>query len=50
MIQFFSSKGIKLDYVKLAEDIYSFQFDDNRKKVQLRWGQDFYSSKGEEKE
>ena len=50
MIQLFSSKGIQLDYIKLAEDIYSFQFDDSRRKVQLRWGQDFYSSKGEEKE
>ncbi len=48
IIQLMSSKGVKLDYVKLADDIYSFQFDDSRKKVQLRWGQDFYYKKGEE--
>lgn len=46
MVQLFSSKGIKLDYVRLAEDIYYFQTG-NRKRVQLSWGEDFYYEKGE---
>lgn len=49
LIQLMSAnKKIKLDYVNLAEDIYKFQSDDLRKKVQLKWGQDFYKEKGEE--
>lgn len=50
LIQLFSSKGVVLDYAMLAEDIYKFQFDDKRKGVQLKWGQDFYYKKGEDKE
>ena len=42
IIQLLASKGIKLDYIKLAEDIYFFQNPESRKKVQLKWGQDFY--------
>ena len=48
IIQLLGSKNKRLDYVRLAEDIYSFQFDDKRKQVQLRWGQDFYYNKGED--
>lgn len=48
MVQLFKAKGIPLDYVKLAEDLYYFQKPDEKKKVQLRWGQDFYCiNKGE---
>lgn len=43
-----SKKDIKLDYVQLADDIYLFQFDSERKKIQLKWGQDFYYNKGED--
>ena len=50
MIQLFSSKDISLDYEMLAEDLMWFQFDDKRKNVQLRWGQDFYYKKGEDEE
>lgn len=46
-VKLFSSKNIKLDYVKLAENIYNFQFEDSRRKVQLSWGEDFYYNKGE---
>lgn len=43
LIQLMSAdRTIKLDYVKLAEDLYKFQSDDYRKNVQLKWGQDFY--------
>ena len=50
LVNLFSSKDIKLDYVKLAEDIYDFQFEGSRKRIQLSWGQDFYRNKGEEKQ
>lgn len=42
LIQLMKAKGIRLDYVRLAKDLYDFQSEDNRKRVQLRWGQDFY--------
>ncbi len=42
LIELIRSKGIKLDYVMLAKDIYDFQFDEGKKKIQLRWGQDYY--------
>ena len=42
LIELMRSKGIKLDYVMLARDIYDYQFSAGKKKVQLRWGQDFY--------
>ena len=50
LIQLLSSKGIGLDYERLADDIYYFQFDEKRKNVQLKWGQDFYYKKGEHRE
>ncbi|WP_294413419.1 type I-E CRISPR-associated protein Cse2/CasB [uncultured Ruminococcus sp.] len=50
LIQLLASKGIRLDYVQLADDIYQFQFDSERKKIQLKWGRDFYykENKGED--
>ncbi len=42
LIELMRNKGIKLDYVMLAKDIYDCQFSEGKKKVQLRWGQDFY--------
>jgi len=50
LIQLMSSKNIKLDYAMLADDIYTFQFYDRRKNVQLKWGRDFYYKKGEDAE
>lgn len=50
LIQLMGSKGVKLDYCKLAEDLYDYQFDETRKEVRLRWGQDFYYDKKDEKE
>ena len=42
LVELLRSKGIKLDYVMLAKDIYDFRFDEGRRKTRLRWGQDFY--------
>lgn len=36
------SKGIPLDYVDLAGDLYDYQYDDNRVSLRLKWGRDFY--------
>lgn len=44
LIRLIQSKNIKLDYVMLAKDIYDFQFSEGKKRVQLRWGQDFYKT------
>ena len=47
-VELLRAKNIRLDYVRLAKDIYDFQFDESRKKVQLLWAQDFYyNNKGE---
>ena len=37
-----SDKIIGLDYPQFAKDLYNFQYPDGRRKVILRWGQDFY--------
>lgn len=48
LIELMRSKNIRLDYVMLAKDIFDYQFSEGKKKVQLRWGQDFYyNEKGE---
>lgn len=47
-VKLLRANSINLDYVQLAKDIYDYQFDDSRKKVQLLWAQDFYyNEKGE---
>lgn len=43
MIQLFKAKNVHLDYIQLAGDLLDFQYESSRRKVQLRWGQDFYS-------
>lgn len=42
IIQLLRANNIPLDYVRLAGDIYFYQFPNGRSKVRLRWGQDFY--------
>lgn len=43
LIRLLRKEGIALDYVKLACDLYDFQWrEDSQAKVRLRWGQDFY--------
>lgn len=48
IVQLLKSEGIPLDYVRLAEDIYRFQFPNLRSGVRLMWGQDFYYTPHEE--
>lgn len=43
LVKLMRSEGIQLDYSALTDDVYRFQFGENdRQKVRLRWGQDFY--------
>ena len=44
MIQILKANNVHLDYVRLAGDLLDFQHQDSRRKVQLRWGEDFYNT------
>lgn len=44
VVSLLKDDGIPMDYTELAFDIYQFQFQESRKRVCLRWGQDFYKS------
>ncbi len=48
IIQLLKNKGIPLNYEILAGDLYEMQFTEVKKRVCLRWGQDFYRSKHKE--
>lgn len=50
IIRLLKSNGVALNYIKLAEDIYNFQFPESKKQVSLAWGQDFYREYKEEKD
>ena len=50
MVNLLKSDDIPLDYPRLAEDLYRFQSASLRDGVRLRWGQDYYASKGKEEE
>lgn len=43
-VQLLKKKGIKLNYVRLASDLYQLQFREGKRQVALRWGQDFYKN------
>lgn len=45
LIQLLHAAAIPLDYGKLAEDLYWYQFPQSQAKVRLRWGQDFYRNR-----
>lgn len=42
IITLLRSEAISLNYAELAEDVYAFQFEESKKRVSLKWGQDFY--------
>ena len=50
IIQLLRTKGIPMNYGRLAKDLYEIQFSEGKKQVCLKWGQDFYkrtNKKGE---
>lgn len=42
IIQLLRRDGIELDYQKLAEELYRYQFYERMTSVRLHWGRDFY--------
>lgn len=42
MIQLLRAQDIALDYPRLAEDLFWYQFDEHRNRIRLRWGEDYY--------
>ncbi len=45
IVQLFKANGISLNYKRLAGDLYEMQFPEGKRKVCLRWGQDFYGGR-----
>jgi len=45
-----SLTSITLDYPEFAKDLYFYQFKEDRNRVRLKWGQDFYNTGGKKKE
>lgn len=43
LIQMLKAEDLPLDYPKLAEELFLFQFPERRDYVRLNWGRDFYS-------
>ncbi len=52
IIQLLRAKGVPMNYGRLAKDLYEIQFPEGKKRVCLKWGQDFYkrANRKEEKE
>lgn len=49
IVQLLKSNGIAINYKKLAGDLYEMLFPESKRRVCLRWGQDFYR-RGNKKE
>jgi len=47
-VQLLRASNIPLDYPRLTEDLFWFQFTDKRDGVRLKWGQDFYRTQKSE--
>jgi CRISPR system Cascade subunit CasB len=50
IVQLLKAADIPLDYSRLAVDLYEFQYPQNRNKVRLRWGQEYYATNNMRKE
>ena len=50
LIQLLKAENISLDYPRFAMDLYSYQFDDTRNSIRLRWGEDYYRVVNKNKE
>ena len=42
IVQLLSQAGIGLDYAKLSEDLYHYQFEESRDGVRLKWGRQYF--------
>lgn len=45
IVQLLKGKSIPLDYAKLAEELYRFNYPEQAADIKLSWGRDFYSEK-----
>ena len=43
MIMLLKASSVPTDYRSLSSDLYWFQFPEQRDRIRLRWGQDFYA-------
>lgn len=50
LIMLFRAKGIPMDYVGLAGDLYRFQFPETKDIVRMKWGRDFCQYRGQNEE
>lgn len=50
IVQLLKSKGIAMNYKKLAGDLYEMQFPEGKRQVCLRWGQDFYGGRNKKED
>ena len=50
LVRLLKNKGIPMDYVQLAKDLYWLQFPEIAPKIRLKWGEDFYKTNKIEKE
>lgn len=48
IITLLRNEHVCLNYCELAEDIYEFQFEEQKKQIGLKWGQDFYRENKED--
>jgi len=42
LLNLLRAEDIPLDYPRLAEDLYWYQFDEKKNRIRLRWGEDYY--------
>ena len=42
IITMLRGEGISLNYVLLAQDLYDFQFENQKQRIGLKWGQDYF--------
>ena len=42
LIQLMKAKGVYLDYSQFAKDLFWYQLPEQRRRVMLRWGEDFW--------
>ena len=45
IVQLLKGKSIPLDYAKLSEELYRFNYPEQAADIKLSWGRDFYSEK-----
>jgi len=50
LVKMLKTKGIDLNYPKLAEDLYFWQFESTKEKICLEWGRSYWKANNREKQ